>query len=147
MAGKQAIRPVAAASLAVFHGDRVLLVKRGKAGPAAGRWSLPGGRIEPGEAACAAALREVREETGIEARILACAGDHEVILRDASGAIAAHYVISVFSGCWLRGEPEPASDVAAARFLSEAELAGLPLTEGLVDILQQARQLLQKRTS
>ena len=48
--------PRAAASAAIFRGQEVLLVRRGKGGPLAGLWSLPGGHIEPGEPARAAAL-------------------------------------------------------------------------------------------
>ena len=56
------------ASIAVFKGDTVLLVQRGRA-PFRGLWSLPGGSIEPGESASEAALRELKEETGITAEI------------------------------------------------------------------------------
>ena len=56
------------ASIAVFKGDTVLLVQRGRA-PFRGLWSLPGGSIEPGESAREAALRELKEETGITAEI------------------------------------------------------------------------------
>ena len=44
--------------------DRVLLVR-----PRSGRWQLPGGRLERGESPRRAALREVREETGLRARL------------------------------------------------------------------------------
>ncbi|WP_208948266.1 NUDIX hydrolase [Segnochrobactrum spirostomi] len=60
------IRPVPAALAVVAREGRVLLVKRGKA-PDLGRWGFPGGRIEPGERHADAAVRELREETGIEA--------------------------------------------------------------------------------
>ena len=56
------------ASIAVFKGDTVLLVQRARA-PFRGLWSLPGGSIEPGESAREAALRELKEETGITAEI------------------------------------------------------------------------------
>ena len=46
------------------RGNRLLLIKRGHE-PGAGLWSLPGGRIEPGETDQQALVREVREETGL----------------------------------------------------------------------------------
>jgi 8-oxo-dGTP diphosphatase len=49
----------------------VLLIRRGTP-PRLGEWSLPGGRIEWGEPVKAAALRELREETGVEAEITGC---------------------------------------------------------------------------
>ena len=44
---------------------RLLLIKRGHE-PGVGLWSIPGGRIEPGESDVAALVREVREETGLD---------------------------------------------------------------------------------
>ena len=55
---------VIAASAAVFRDGRVLIARR-MHGPRL--WSLPGGRVEPGESPAQAAAREVREETGVEA--------------------------------------------------------------------------------
>jgi 8-oxo-dGTP pyrophosphatase MutT (NUDIX family) len=53
-----------AASVALIEKDRVLLIQRNRT-PYFGMWSLPGGRLEPGETAETAAVREVREETGL----------------------------------------------------------------------------------
>jgi 8-oxo-dGTP diphosphatase len=59
-------RPMGVAGRAVVRdGDRVLLVRRAPGGSEAGRWELPGGKLEPGEELVAAVAREVLEETGL----------------------------------------------------------------------------------
>jgi 8-oxo-dGTP diphosphatase len=136
------VRPVPGVSAAIFRGDEVLLIKRGR-GHYAGLWSLPGGHIEPGEKAVDAALREVREETGVTAAILGPAGIHDVILRGCNGTLEAHYVLAVFCGAWQAGEPVAASDAAAARFVSLAEARDLPLTQGALPLIERAFALLQ----
>jgi len=57
-----------------FRGADVLLIKRGKP-PKQGQWSIPGGHIEFGEPAEAAALRELKEETGIQAELCGLVDD------------------------------------------------------------------------
>lgn len=58
----------AAAALVRDEQGRVLLVQRGK-DPEAGRWSIPGGKVEAGECLAETAAREVAEETGIDVRV------------------------------------------------------------------------------
>ena len=61
--------PTPAVGVVCLKGDEVLLIRRGTP-PRQGEWSLPGGRIEPGERLADAALRELREETDVEAELI-----------------------------------------------------------------------------
>src|SRR5882762_8470952 len=87
--------PRCGASAAIFRDGAVLLIERAK-GALKGRWSLPGGHIEPGETARAAVVREVREETGVEVDMHGLLDIHDVILRGPDGTLLAHYLITVF---------------------------------------------------
>ena len=102
--------PVPAAGVVCLRGDEVLLIRRGTP-PRLHEWSLPGGRIEWGETAVAAALRELREETGVTAEIL---GLLDVV--DGLFLPDRHYLLTDFAARWLEGEPRPGDDAAEARF-------------------------------
>jgi len=138
--------PKAAASTAVFRGDRVLIVERGK-GAAAGTWSLPGGHIEPGETARTAAAREVREETGIDVQIKTVVDVYDAIFYDDSGNLRAHYVLSVFCGQWLAGEPIAATDARNARFVHPDELVDYRLTPKIPEFVAAAKRILSRYDS
>jgi ADP-ribose pyrophosphatase YjhB (NUDIX family) len=111
---------------------RVLLVERDHP-PGQGRWTVPGGKLEPGETLAQAVAREVREETGLMAEIGPLVG---VVERIAEGY---HYVILDYLARVVAGALDPGSDARNARFVDDAELATLPLTDGLVPVLQRAR--------
>ena len=129
--------PRCGASTAVFRDGAVLLIERAK-GALKGRWSLPGGHIEPGETARAAALREVREETGVEADIHALVDIHDVIVHGPDGTLLAHYLVAVFCGRWRAGEPSAGSDASAARFVRIGDIEGYPLTDGAASLIRRA---------
>ncbi len=134
--------PKAAASAAIFRGDAVLLVERGKP-PLSGVWSLPGGHIEPGEPARDAAEREVAEEAGVRAELLGLADVHDVIIRNGAGVLRAHFLLAVFYGRWLAGEPVAATDCRNARFVPLNEIGTYPLTDGAERIIAKAARLLR----
>lgn len=134
------VRPVAAVSVACWRDGRVLLVRRGGV-PLAGLWSLPGGRIEAGEAARAAALRELTEETGCRAEIAGVVDVLDVILRDGGGGLTAHFVLTVFAGRWTAGEAVAADDAAEAAWVAEPEIAGLATTDRLAEMVRASRGL------
>lgn len=122
--GQPAIRPVAAVLAAVVRDGRVLLVRRANP-PDRGRWGLPGGRIEPGESLAAAALRELREETGVEAEAGPVLTALDSIHRHAAGGLAHHYVLVAVLCRWRAGEGRAADDALETGWYAPAEIAGL----------------------
>ncbi len=133
--------PRAAVSAAIFCGNSVLLVKRARP-PAAGLWSLPGGHIEPGERAIDAMRRELLEETATDAKILGVAGVTDVVQQNDRGGVLFHKVIIVFYGLWCAGDALAGSDANAVQWQEMDTLEMLDLTEGLVEIVSNAKQSL-----
>lgn len=112
--------PVPAVGVVCLRGDSVLLIRRGTP-PRQGEWSLPGGRIEPGERAVDAALRELREETAVEAEITGLIDVVDGLFPEAG----RHYVLIDYAARWLSGEPVAGDDAAEARFVALDEVEAL----------------------
>jgi len=116
---------------AVIKDDRgrLLLIKRGHA-PGAGLWSLPGGRIEPGETDAEALVREMREETGLVIEAGQLIGTVRRPAQDGGLLDIRDYAATVTGGTLRAGD-----DAADARWVAVSELEILPITEGLVEAL------------
>lgn len=84
-------RPFACDMILIEDG-KVLLVKRGKE-PFFGEWAIPGGRIENQESAEQCAIREMKEETGLDIEIGKLVGLYSEPKRDPRGVIAAAYIV------------------------------------------------------
>lgn len=110
-------------------GGRLLLIKRGHA-PQAGRWSLPGGRVEPGESDQQAVIREIREETGLEIECDQLVGSVKRLLPPDAVLEISDYAATVTGGTLVAGD-----DAAEVRWVSPAEMERLPLTSGLAETL------------
>ncbi len=113
--------PVAAVLAVVARDDRVLLVRRGKH-PGFGLWGFPGGHIEPGEPLHDAALRELREETGVSATAGAILTAIDVIRRDADSTVLHHFVLIAVRCHWQAGEGRAADDALEARWFTLDEV-------------------------
>ncbi|MDP1630071.1 MAG: NUDIX hydrolase [Caulobacter sp.] len=119
--------PRPTAGVVCFRGAEVLLIKRGNS-PRKGQWSLPGGRIEWGETSAAAALRELKEETGIDADLVGLIDVVDAVITSReTGEVTRHYIMVDYAARWTAGEPVAGDDAVEARFFSLAE--GLAIVE------------------
>jgi 8-oxo-dGTP diphosphatase len=97
---------------------RLLLIKRGRP-PGAGQWSLPGGRVEPGETDAEAVTRELLEETGLTVR------PGRLVGRVARPAPAGVYEIFDYAATAVGGTLSAGDDAAGAAWVSRAEFEAL----------------------
>lgn len=114
-------RPLVGVGVILIRDCQILLVKRGHE-PNKGLWSIPGGLIKLGETAEEAAIREVKEETGLEVSIGAVAGIFNVIIKDADSKIKYHYVIIDYFGEVVGGTLQPGTDVTDVKWFEFNEL-------------------------
>jgi 8-oxo-dGTP diphosphatase len=110
--------------LAYDDRGRLLLIKRAH-DPGKGLWSVPGGRVEPGEDDAAALAREMAEETGLVVRPGPLVGR----------VVRGRYDIADYRCTVTGGHLRAGDDATDARWCSAADLAALPLVDGLLDAL------------
>jgi 8-oxo-dGTP diphosphatase len=134
--------PIAAVGVVCLRGEDVLMVRRG-APPLEDAWSLPGGRIEWGERAADAALRELKEETGCSADVIGLIDVVDAVFTRRSGGDApwGHYVLIDYAARWTEGEPTAGDDAREARFFTPAELGALDLWSETRRIIEAARRM------
>lgn len=130
-------RPLVGVGAVIVEGERVVLVRRA-AEPMAGQWSIPGGLLELGETMRAGAVREAREETGLQVEAGEVLEVLDRIVPDGDGRPRFHYVLIDFLCRRVAGELRAGGDAAEARWVRESELAGLGVAETATRIIRKA---------
>ncbi|MFI5419550.1 MAG: NUDIX domain-containing protein [Nitrososphaerales archaeon] len=112
--------PVPAVDLIVRKGYQILLEQRGRP-PFENRHCLPGGHVEYGETVESAALRELKEETTLDAKLLSILGVYSDPNRDPRG----QRISTVFIADWVSGNPVGRDDAKTAKWYDVSEIRKL----------------------
>ncbi|WP_159011925.1 NUDIX hydrolase [Bradyrhizobium sp. S69] len=131
--------PQLAVSAAIFRDGKILLVRRARS-PGKGFYSLPGGRVEFGEALLTALTREIDEETALRVEIVGLAGWREILPGTGGGG---HYLIMSFAARWSAGEPRLNDELDDFKWLAPDALGDLTVTDGLEDVIAAAGRLIE----
>ncbi|MFN8189319.1 MAG: (deoxy)nucleoside triphosphate pyrophosphohydrolase [Nocardioidaceae bacterium] len=122
---------------AILRDGRVLAARRTTPPAAAGRWELPGGKVEPGEDAGDAVVREVAEELGCEVEVTGWLPGRSAIATGLDLVVALARITD--------GEPSPVEH-DQVRWLTAAELHQVdwlepdrPFLDGIADALSSGR--------
>jgi len=141
-------QPVVGVGGVIISGDRALLIRRGSE-PLKGKWSIPGGRLELGETITEGVIRELREETGLDVRVLGLIEVFERIFRDDAASASAtpryHFVILDYLCEVVSGEPRAGSDVTDLAWAHEEELVQFGLTPTATRILSKAFEMTRQK--
>jgi 8-oxo-dGTP diphosphatase len=126
------VQPVVGVGIIILDCGRLVLMKRG-AEPSLGKWSFPGGAVELGESVRDAAVREAKEECGLNIKL---AEDtpldaYDIIKLDDSGHLQYHYVLLQFLANLKEGTLKPTSDVKESRWVPLEEVEKYDLTDSV----------------
>jgi 8-oxo-dGTP diphosphatase len=146
-------RPVVGVGGVIIDNGRALLIRRGSE-PLRGEWSIPGGTLELGESLEQGVARELREETGLDVRVLELIEAFDRIFPADGGHSSVekqrprfHYVILDYLCERKSGELRAGSDVTEVEFATEEDLAKYHLTETAMRVLKRAFAMDRARRS
>ena len=118
----------------IREGDNYLLIKRA-ANPDKGLWSVPGGLVEVGERIEDAAIREAKEETCLDVKLVERLGVVDKIEYDESGKVFYHFIIIQYLAEIIGGEMCPMDDALEAKWVTLDQLPEFEITGSLKNFL------------
>jgi len=132
-------RPIVGVLAVLMRGDRALVVRRANP-PMSGRWGFPGGVLELGETVAQGAMRELKEETGVQAEAAGPLTVIDTIDRDKEGRVRYHYTLVAVIGHWQSGEGIPGDDAGEVAWLTRSEIVdqNLPTAPALLPLIDLA---------
>lgn len=137
-------QPIVGVGALIVHNGRLVLVKRGVE-PDKGRWSIPGGAVELGEEVRAAAVREAKEECGLDIEIVVDRPMDEVdnITTDEEGKFRYHYVLLQFLTRPRGGKLKAGGDVLEVKWVPLEKVETYNLTKSFRAFFKKHRDELE----
>lgn len=133
-------RPWVGIGAIVFREEDVLLVRSSK-GSRLGQWSIPGGAQDAGETIFEAAIREVREEAGIEIAPIEIVTAVDSIRRDPQGRVRFHFTLIDVLAEWRSGDLVPGDDADRAEWVAAGRFSELKLWSETIRVIEMARAM------
>jgi len=121
----------------IIENGRALLVRRGTE-PLKGEWSIPGGVVELGETLRQSAVREAKEETGLEVDAGEVLEVVDRIMRDPEHKVQYHYVLVDFICRRIAGEAHAGADASEVRWITAEELRSFPVSDSAAAVIRKA---------
>lgn len=129
-------RPIVGVGAVIVENGQALVVRRSTE-PLKGEWSIPGGVVELGETLRQAAVREAKEETGLEVEAGEVLEVVDRILYDPQHKVQYHYVLVDFLCRRVSGEARAGADASELRWITASELEGFPITDSAAAVVCQ----------
>jgi len=133
-------RPFVGVGAVILGAQGVAMIQRGKP-PRLGGWSLPGGAQELGETVFETAVREAREETGLEIEVMGLVDVVDSIRRDDTGGIQYHYTLVDVAARAIGGTLRAGGDAMGARWVALDEIPAMELWSETVRIIDLAAEM------
>lgn len=148
-------RPIVGIGGVVIDGDRALLIRRGNE-PLIGQWSIPGGTLELGETLAEGTVRELKEETGLEVRVLHMieafdrinfghGADETWTTMEERSRPRFHFVIVDYLCERISGSAVAGGDVTDVAWASESELEKFALTPTATRVIRKAFAMARRK--
>ena len=128
------LHPVPAVGIVCWREDEILLIRRRHA-PHKDMWSIPGGRVQPSETLIDAALRELREETGVTAQLCGLIAVYDLI------EPSFHYILIDYAAVWTGGILTAGDDATEASFVHWEDAIVRVVQPDLVEAILRSRSL------